>query len=285
MTIFENVLSLLIKNSYANINLSQRFNTRFKKMIINTLLSMPFIILVATFISYPYSVKEFSDNNILTINYIHTFLWVFILIILFIYFIINFFDIKYKSVKLHLYGTTMMLIMFLIIISMPLSGLFMIDNIQITTVYSYYLSYLLLIVFYISYYHKKWKTFLLNKYLVKIKKKLELNSYSIDLEESFFKFDLKEDEKNKPKLTKIAESIVGFMMRFGFTIPVLAALSSSGTGGDAMFYLAIYMMLFIIPLFMKMVSGQTALYSILKQIEKEEGITIYNGTINENISK
>lgn len=282
---FERILSLFIKNSYTNVNLEEKFIIHFKKVIRNTFLIMPFMIIIVTLISYPYSIKEFSNNNILIINYMHTYSWLFMLVILFVYFIINFFDIKYKSLKFHFYIVSMMIIISLLFISMPLSGLFMIDSIQITTIYSYYLSYLLLIVFYISYYHKKWKAFLLNKYLVKIKKKLELNKYTLDLEESFFKFDLKEDEKNKPKLTKIAESLVSFMIKFGFTIPVLAALSSSGTGGDSMFYVAIYMMLFIIPLFMKMVSGQTALYSILKQIEKEEGITIYNGIINENISK
>jgi hypothetical protein len=52
-----------------------------------------------------------------------------------------------------------------------------------------------------------------------------------------------------------------------------------------MFYFAIYMMLFIIPSLMKIVGSQTALSVVLKQIEKEEKITLYNGITNENISK
>jgi len=75
------------------------------------------------------------------------------------------------------------------------------------------------------------------------------------------------------------------MMRFGFTLPVLATLASSGTGGNGMIYFAIYLMFFIIPEIMKIFSQVISQITILKQIEKEEGVTIYNGKLKIDNNK
>ena len=278
---FEKILNIFIKNSYTDIVLTERYIANFNKLIKNTFLIMPLLVFLLTALSYPYSVKEFSNINLLIINYVHTFIWLFALILLQIYFILNFFHIKYKVISSLLYAINMIAIMFIMILMLPISGLFFIDNIQANIVYSYYISFILLILFYGFYYHKKWKKFILENHFKKIKKKLEVNDYCTDLEESFFKFDLKEGEKNKPMLARVAEKVIGFMMKFSFTIPVLATISSNGTGGNGAIYFAIYMMLFIIPLIMKLITSPTALFSILKQIEKEENVVIYHGKLKE----
>ncbi|MFK2823281.1 hypothetical protein ACH5BK_09925 [Arcobacter sp. YIC-80] len=165
------------------------------------------------------------------------------------------------------------------IISIAPISLFIINNIQVTTIYAYYMSFIIIICYYYHYYYYRWKKYILEKHYTKIKKRLEINNYYFNIDDKLFQYDLKEDEKNKPELTKIAEKVVSFMMRFGFTLPVLAALASSGTGGNGMIYFAIYLMFFIIPEIMKLITKQSALYSIFKQIEKEEGMTIYNGRL------
>jgi len=67
------------------------------------------------------------------------------------------------------------------------------------------------------------------------------------------------------------------MKRFGFAIPLLAVLSANETDGNGIIYFAIFLMFFIIPEVMKLITKQSAIYSILKYIEKENNIIIYNG--------
>ncbi|WP_128999230.1 hypothetical protein [Malaciobacter molluscorum] len=228
-------------------------------------------------LSYPYSAKSFNNDSLEIINYIHTYICLGILIIFYFYYIFNYFLIKYITINSIKMGAILLYLMFIIIFFIPLSGLFLIKNIQFSTVFIYDFIFIFLIVFYSYYYYKKWKDLIIKKYYELIKKKLENNNYFFNSDEKIFNFNLKEEEKDKPKLTKIAEIVVGFIIRFGFTIPILAVLSSNGVGGNGMIYFAIYLTFFIIPEIMKIPAKPFAIYKILKQIEKEENVTIYNG--------
>ncbi|AXX92263.1 hypothetical protein CPU12_09170 [Malaciobacter molluscorum LMG 25693] len=275
---FEKILSFFIKNQYTHIKLTISFKKNFRKLFLFSFLLIPLGVM-QIILSYPYSAKSFNNDSLEIINYIHTYICLGILIIFYLYYTFNYFLIKYITINSIKMGAILLYLMFIIIFFIPLSGLFLIKNIQFSTVFIYDFIFIFLIVFYSYYYYKKWKDLIIKKYYELIKKKLENNNYFFNSDEKIFNFDLKEEEKDKPKLTKIAEIVVGFIIRFGFTIPILAVLSSNGVGGNGMIYFAIYLMFFIIPEIMKIPAKPFAIYKILKQIEKEENVTIYNGKL------
>jgi hypothetical protein len=273
---FEKILSFFIKNPYSNIELSETDTKNFSKYILFSLAVVPLMILCIIGIGFSLIM---ADKSFLLLYYFYLLALFSILLIISIS-ILKYFIIKYKLLARIFFVTSIALIGFTSILIFPLPLLFLIDNIQPITVYSYYLSFILIVLYYYYYYYyHKWKNLIQKKYYEKIKKKLKINKFYVDPAEKLFQFDLIEEEKNKPKLTKIAGIIVSLMMRFGFTIPVLAVLASSGTGDNGMIYFAIYLMFFIIPEMMKIPAKPFAIYKILKQIEKEENVTIYNGKL------
>jgi hypothetical protein len=273
---FEKVLRLFIKNRYSNIELSEDFKSIFKKILFVSSIAI-FTYSLVFFITQ-LEVNYIKDNSLLPLYYFFSLSPYVAFFILFV-FIKNYFHIKYLRVTFAFFSAALASILFISILLAPLSLLFTIDNIGSSTIYAYYISFAFIVLYYYFYYYKKWKQYILHNHYEKIKKRLKSNNYYFDIDDKLFQFNLNEDEKDKPKLTKIAEIVVSFMMRFGFTLPILAVLASSGTGGNGMIYFAIYLMFFIIPEIMKMLSQATSQVAILKQIEKEENVTIYNGRI------
>jgi hypothetical protein len=168
-------------------------------------------------------------------------------------------------------------------IGMPffiLSLLFIIKDIEYKTIYSYFLSFLIIDIYYYYYYYYKWKIVFNGEQKEKYIKKLQKNNYTA-FQNGISSFEIKEDTKKRPFLTKMMYLVGGVMLRFGFTIPVLAALSSTGTGDEGMIYFAIYLLLFFSPELMKMNARLYNYYKFIKQIEKEHDIIIYNGIKTE----
>lgn len=279
---FEKILSLFIKNPYDNVELNENFKNILKKLFL-FLLPTIFIYSLVFFITK--LEINYIDNITLLPLYCFFSIYPYISILILIFIIKNYFHIKYLRVYLTLYSAVLSFIFFISILLFPLSGLFIMDSVETGTIYSYYISFMLIVLYYSYYYYYKWKKYILEKHYTKIKKRLEINNYYFNIDDKLFQYDLKEDEKDKPKLTKIAETVGTFMMRFGFTLPILAALASSGTGGNGMIYFAIYLMFFIIPEIMKIFSQVISQITILKQIEKEEGVTIYNGKLKIDNNK
>ncbi|AXX92264.1 hypothetical protein CPU12_09160 [Malaciobacter molluscorum LMG 25693] len=276
---FEKILSLFIKNEYNNIILSTDNKYRLKSYILSFFILALLNILSLTIGQILINLlieenKLYKQLNI--IYYIYYFLQFFTFSTL-IYLLYNYFHIKSKTIHTIYYSFLFSLIINILLPLIPLNGLFLINDIQLSTIYTFFSVYLLLIIYYNWQYYNKWKKNILQNDFRKIKEELRKNNYSVELNIFFSKFDLNEDRKDKPKLTKIAGIVVSLMIRFGFTIPILAVLSSSGVGGNGMIYFAIYLIFFVIPEMSKSTSKQLSLYNAFKQIEKEEKVTIYNG--------
>lgn len=275
---FEKLLGLFVCNPYPNIQLSDLFEKTSKDIFLFSFLFIP-LALMQMILSYPYNAKSFNNESLEIINYIHTYIWLVSLIVFYSYYIVNYFLIKYVTKYLMRIGAISLYLMFMIIFSIPLGGLFIVDNIQFFTVLMYDSIFIFLIIFYSYYYYKKWEKLIVEKYYEQIKRRLINNNFYFNSGDKLFKFDLNEIEKDKPKLTKIAEIVVGFMMRFGFTLPILAVLASTGTGGNGIIYFSIYLMFFIIPELIKTIVRPIAFNKFIKQIEKEKNVTIYNGKL------
>jgi len=277
---FEKILSFFIKNQYNNIILSTDNKYRLKSYILSFFIILALLNILSLTIGQILINLLIEENRLYKqlniIYYIYYFLQFFTFSTL-IYLLYNYFYIKSKTIYTIYYSFLFSLIINILLPLVPLNGLFLINDIQLSTIYTFFSVYLLLIIYYNWQYYNKWKKNILQNDFRKIKEKLKKNNYSVELNSFFSKFDLNEDIKDKPKLTKIAQIIVSFIIRFGFTIPILAVLSSNGVGGNGMIYFAIYLILFVIPEMSKSTSKQLSLYCALKQIEKEENITIYNG--------
>ncbi|WP_128983814.1 hypothetical protein [Halarcobacter ebronensis] len=177
---------------------------------------------------------------------------------------------------------------FVLLTFFPFSGLFIIENIKATTIFIYYITAIIFYIYYYYYYYYRWKRNIFIGNYDKYKKEVFKINFPLDSLVGKFSLDLKESEKEKPIFTKTSEWIATIMLRFGLTIPVLAAISGSGAikSYDTIIYFCIYMFLFLIPIFSKVITGGVVFRKFLKQIEKEENVTIYNGRLktldNEN---
>ena len=130
--------------------------------------------------------------------------------------------------------------------------------------------------FYFYYYSKKLREIYAGELGLKYMRILKKNNYIASIN-PIIDFKIIEDNKSKPLLTKILEKVVGIMIRFGFTIPIIAAFSSTGTGEEGISYFCVYLFLLLIPELMKINSQIFVYYWFLKQIEKDNNIIIYNG--------
>ncbi|WP_128999216.1 hypothetical protein [Malaciobacter molluscorum] len=174
----------------------------------------------------------------------------------------------------------MAFLFFSIIVLLLLSLLFIIEDIQVSTIYIYYITAILLFIIYYFYYKKKWQKNIFIDNYIKYKKEIFKSNFSEDFLINKFSLDLNEKENEKPIFTKVAELISILMVRFGFTLPIIAAISGSTiVRYDGMIYFCVYLILFIIPYFMKLLASQVVFYKFIKQIEKEENVTIYNGKL------
>ncbi|RYA23936.1 hypothetical protein CRU96_05875, partial [Malaciobacter halophilus] len=147
--------------------------------------------------------------------------------------------------------------------------------------YLYYLTAIILFIIYYFYYKRKWqKNIFIDNYINYKKEIFKLNFPENSLNGKF-QLDLKESKKEKPIFTKIWELLTMIILRFGLTLPVLAAIFGSGSikSYDATIYFCVYVFMFMIPIFAKSITGQIVFYNFIKQIEKKESITIYNGKL------
>lgn len=275
---FEYLLSKFIKNGYENIELSKNHLKKIEKSPLIVFVLIPFILIISFGIGMIIFYIRLEEKSFFEIMYNFYFYAFFILIFYtWGYFIKNYFHIKFSLAAFYLFSIQFLAITFVSLLLTPLSILGIIEDIEFNTILFYYATCFILIIYYYYYYNNKWSNLIITKYYNQIKKILKSNSYIFDSNNKLYSFDLNEYEKDKPKLTKVGENVISFMMRFGLTIPVLAVLSSNGVGESGLIYFSIYLMLFIVPMVMKMISRPMAIYSILKQIEKEENVIIYNG--------
>jgi len=277
---FETILAKFINNPYINIHDNQKNRKLFKEIILYSFLFIPFLITLSFGIGTITIHNKLNNYFIYEIfYYTYLFLWIALIIMIYFFTIAYYFSIKYKILIKSYYTSYLITITLITILVFPLSFLFIIDNIQPTTICAYYLTFIFFIIFYGVYYFRKWKYYIFKNHYEKLKNRLKAVDYYFDTNDNnlFQNLNLKEEEKDKPKLTKIAGIFVSLMMRFGFSIPLLATLASNGVGENSMIYFVIYLMLFIIPMIMKIVSQFISIHYILKQIEKEENVTIYNG--------
>jgi hypothetical protein len=279
---FEKVLSLFIKNPYRNVELSENSEKRISSYI-SSFFSLMALLSILSLILGQFIINNLilKNNYYIQLNIVVYIYYVLILIIFIVgfYVIYNYFNIKNKIKDMSFFSFIFSSIVNILLPLIPLNALFLIETIQLKTIYIYYLVYIYLITYYYWFYYSKWKRKAFYRKFKLLKEQLKNLNNNLDWSDFVSKFNLNEDEKDKPKLTKIAEIVIGFMMRFGFTLPILAVLASSGTGGNGMIYFAIYLMFFIIPEMSQATSKQFVLFKLIKQIEKEENVTIYNGRV------
>ena len=284
----EKIISKVIKNRYNNIKLSDDLVKKYKQMDILFFAGVPFLILFflgsghmfiyVAIRDHPQIYKEFTF-----LYYIHS-SWMYLIPAYLIYGFTNYFNIKYKIMSFYTNG---LMGVFLIVIGlqmMTLAFLFMIKASPIE-IYSYYSIALVLIIFYYYRYKIIWNKIMFNRKDEFIQN-LYKNSYDGHKTLEDMKFELIEDKTNKPFLTKLMEATGAILMFFGIGIPFLSAFSSSGAGGNWIIYFVIYLFLFLIPTLSNGLGKVIILYKLLKQIEQEENITIYNGAkINTNTNE
>ncbi|PPK61076.1 hypothetical protein B0F89_11372 [Malaciobacter marinus] len=280
---FEKILSLFIKNPYSNIELSDSFKANFKNRFFTIFYILPINIIIISLMGY-FQVSEKINDSINDFNqfsflmYFYKYLC-FIIPIFYIVLIKNYFHIKYKLLGFRNSMFYFTISFFVLLTFFPFSGLFIIENIKATTIFIYYITAVIFYIYYYYYYYYKWKKNIFVENYDKYKKEVFKINFPLDSLVGKFSLDLKEGEKEKPIFTKISEWIATIMLRFGLTIPVLAAIFGSGSikSYDVAIYFGIYMFLFLIPIFSKVITGGVVFRKFLKQIEKEENVTIYNG--------
>ena len=284
----EKIISKVIKNRYNNIKFSDDLVKKYKQIDALLFAGVPFLILFLLGSGHMliyFAIKEDPQiyKEFTFLYYIYS-SWMYLIPAYLIYSLINYFNIKYKMIYFHVnmtFGSYISLIGFPM---MNLAFLFMIKASPIE-IYSYYSIALVLIVFYYYRYKKIWHKIMFNRKDEFIQN-LYKNSYDGHKTLEDMKFELIEDKTNKPLLTKLMEATGAILMFFGIGIPFLSAFSSSGAGGNWIIYFAIYLVLFLIPLFSSAFTNRMTTYKLIKQIEQEENITIYNGAkINTNTNE
>ena len=288
---FETILAKFVKNPYINIQLSKGFLNAFKQSIFIQLLLLPFLIvfLLGMSIWGIYTSLKFDLSTYYSDLVIFNYLYIIILFSSVVYYFIlikDYFHLKYKLSSFKKFFLKYGFYFVILLQLFSLSLLFIIKNIKPTTIYLYYTTAIILFIIYYFYYKKKWlKHIFLDNYS-KYKKEILKPNFPEDSLTGKFSLDLKESEKDKPIFTKAWEFIAMIMLRFGFTLPVVAAVSGSGMANyDGMIYFCVYIFLFMIPVFARAISSQVVFYKFIKQIEKEENTTIYNGKLITNDEK
>ena len=275
----EKVISKVIKNRYNNIKLSDDAIKKLKQIDALLFAGVPFLLLFflgSGHMLIYFAIKEDPQtyNQFTFLYYIYS-SCMYLIPAYLIYGFTNYFNIKYKMISFYTNGLPSACVL---IFGFPMVSLSFLFNIKASPIeiYSYYSIALVLIVFYYYRYKKIWHKIMFNRKDEFIQN-LYKNSYDGHKTLEDMKFELIEDKTNKPLLTKLLESVGAIMMFLGLGAPFMAAFSSSGAGGNWMPYFAIYLFLFLIPMF-SVVSGKAIiLYKFTKQIEQEENITIYNG--------
>jgi len=286
---FEKILNLFIKNPYNNIELSTNFQINFQKKFLTILILTPVLSILFSLIGY-FSISEkiYNDyENFSQFYFLYYFYsYLFLLIPTFYFFTLwNYFNIKYKLLKLRKFALYFLFGFTIIILLFPFSLLFIIENIETITIITYYTIGILLFIIYYYHYYKKWLESIFSENYSKYKKIVLKQNFSEDSLSGKFQLELRKIKK--PFLTNIWETTFLIMFRFGITLPIIAALSTSNIENnyDMGIYFCIYIFLFMIPTFTKLLSGGFVFTKFIKQIEKEENVTIYNGKLITNDEK
>lgn len=279
---FEYILSKFIKNPYSNIKITNSFNINFRYRFFLIFYLFPLMVIIFSLAGY-FTISIAIDENYLNFSqfYFLELVYKYLFCIIPIFYIIsikNYFHIKYKVLGLRTILFSFAVSFFILLIFFPFSLLFIIQDIKPNTIYIYYSTAIILFIIYYFDYKKRWiKHIFINNYS-KYKKEILKPTFPEDSMIGKFNLDLKENENKKPIFTKVWEFTAVVMLRFGLTIPVLASISGSGMiKYEGMIYFCIYLFLFMIPYFAKIISSGIIFNLFIKQIEKEKNVTIYNG--------
>ncbi|SKB50990.1 hypothetical protein SAMN06295997_1166 [Malaciobacter marinus] len=284
---FEKILSFFIKNPYIHIQLSKEFLNSFRENFFIQLILLPIIMVILLSISISVIITTLKFDLFIYYHKLAIFLYFYIFIFLFgliYYFFIlirNYFHLKYRLLSIKSFYIKYIFYFTILLQLFSLSLIFTIKGIQPITIYLYYLTAIILFIIYYFYYKKRWQKNIFIDNYIKYKKEIFKLNFPENSLNGKFQLDLKESKKEKPIFTKIWELLTMIILRFGLTLPVLASVFGSGNikNYDATIYFCVYIFMFMIPVFAKGISSQVVFYKFIKQIEKEENVTIYNGKL------
>ena len=207
---FEKILNLFIKNPYNNIELSTNFQINFQKKFLTILILTPVLSILFSLIGY-FSISEkiYNDyENFSQFYFLYYFYsYLFLLIPTFYFFTLwNYFNIKYKLLKLRKFALYFLFGFTIIILLFPFSLLFIIENIETITIITYYTIGILLFIIYYYHYYKKWLESIFSENYSKYKKIVLKQNFSEDSLSGKFQLELRKIKK--PFLTKRSKRIL-----------------------------------------------------------------------------
>lgn len=194
---------------------------------------------------------------------------------------INYFSKFTLETKITLYLKSTLVDLFLVfsILTAFIAIFYIGTNINIKVIDTIYITLLIWGIIGGRYYYKRWNEYFKGEKGDEFKKGLIENNYICILEKSLKEFKLLKKDGSKGFFTKFEENPTISKIGLFIVLPIVSGFGGSGHMQGGIPYILIAMVIFLFPYLLRETMKNITFYNFLKQIEKEENVTIYNGNI------
>ncbi len=244
------------------------------------ILGYPFLLVLFAIIPYFlfFSLDEIKKNNYEFYLYLHEPWFSFIpFILIFTFFYIK--RIRVETSMLSLYNSIIVVPLLISIISSFISIFYIGTDISIKVIDTIYFTLLIWGIIGGRYYYKRWNEYFKGVDGEYFKLELQENNYVCTLEKELKNFKLLKPDGKKGFFTKFEENPTISKIGLFIVLPIVSGLGGSGHMQGGTPYILVFLAIFLFPYLLKETMKNIVFYKFLKQIEKEENVTIYNGNI------